>query len=339
MLQLGLKNTSGFLKLARGANKMKLLKLWLISFVLVACTAKPIVDSNTIILGVWHPGLLYPLVALPTDVYVISTDGAGKISSKPPPGLGEFPEWSPDGQWVAYVEQGDPYSSIVYIMRQDGSQRTRVTYHNGNSTQVTWSPDGTHIAYYAYDDSTSSGIYLLNVECILNEETECELSPTFLTYGYSPKWAPDGKRMVYEYHDEIASARYNTILVISMDGVGETMELIPGNLGCAFPSWSPDGTRIVVNCKGDIYTVRPDGTELVKLTHQNSGSNMMPTWSPDGSKIAFISSSRDGLGECLGGSSDCIYSSALYSMDADGGNVTRLSHNNDESVWWYAWVP
>jgi len=320
---------------------MKLLKPWFISFALVACTARPVVDSNIIVLGVQRAGILDPLVTPPMDVYAISTDGAGKVPREPLPGLGAYPEWSPDGQWVADVERdGLTFdSSNVYIMRRDGSQRTRVTYHNGGSSHVAWSPDGTYIAYYAHDDITGTGIYLLNVECVLNEAKKCDLSPTFLTFGYSPDWSPDGKRIVYEYY-EIASARHSKILVISTDGAGELVELTPEIHSCVSSSWSPDGTKIAFNCGGDIYTVKPDGTELVKLTRQNGGSNRMPIWSPDGSRIAFISS-RDGLGECIGGicESGGIYSSALYSMDADGSNVIRLSHRDDESVLWYAWIP
>lgn len=319
---------------------MKLLKPWLIISVLVACTAKPPVDSNTIVLGVQRAGLLDPFVIPPISVYAVSTDGAGEISRKLPPGLGEYPEWSPDGQWIAYVKQdGLTFdTSNIYIMRRDGRQRTRVTYHDGGSCHVSWSPDGTHIAYYAHDSTTGTGIYLLNVECVLNGTTECDLSPTFLTFGYSPDWSPDGKKIVYEYYKPI-SARESAILVISTDGTGEPVELTPG-IRCAFPSWSPDGTRIALSCGGDIYTVRPDGTGLVKLTHRNGGGNRMPIWSPDGSRIAFISS-RDGLGKCIGGICDSggIFSNALYSMDADGSNVIRLSHRDDESVVWYAWIP
>lgn len=318
---------------------MKRPRFWFIGLVLAACTASPVVDSGTIVLGVQRAGLLDPLVN-PVSTYAISTDGSGNVPGEPPPGLGEHPEWSPDGQWIAYVERDGPAfdSSNIYVMRRDGRQRTRVTFHAGGSSDVAWSPDGETIAYYADDDTTGAGIYLLNVGCVLDEAAECNLSPTFLAFGYSPDWSSGGERIVYE-HYEAASARQRRVLVISVNGDREPAELPPPeSRSCGSPSWSPDGTRIALSCEGDIYTARPDGTELTRLTH--SGDNWMPEWSPDGGRITFISS-RNGLGQCIGRICDSvgIYSSALYSMDDDGGNVVRLSHRDDESVLWYAWVP
>jgi hypothetical protein len=62
----------------------------------------------------------------------------------------------------------------------------------------------------------------------------------------------------------------------------------------------------------DIYTVRPDGSHLVRLTSV-VGPNRRPRWSPDGSRIAF-QSNRDGNAE-------------IYVMKADGSNQTRLTNN------------
>lgn len=63
----------------------------------------------------------------------------------------------------------------------------------------------------------------------------------------------------------------------------------------------------------EIFTVRPNGTGLKKLT-DNLVDEWGPTWSPDGTKIAF-SSHRDGNGE-------------IYVMDRTGLNVARVTENN-----------
>jgi Tol biopolymer transport system component len=62
----------------------------------------------------------------------------------------------------------------------------------------------------------------------------------------------------------------------------------------------------------DIFTMNPDGSEEVQLTHHLSRDGG-PKWSPTGEKILF-SSNRDGAP----GDWD------LYLMDADGSNVRRV---------------
>ena len=78
---------------------------------------------------------------------------------------------------------------------------------------------------------------------------------------------------------------------------------------------SPDGSRLVFesNRSGnwDIYTMKPDGTELVRLT-DNPAADVGPIWSPDGKRILFGSERDDGDPE-------------VYVMNADGSNQLRLT--------------
>lgn len=68
----------------------------------------------------------------------------------------------------------------------------------------------------------------------------------------------------------------------------------------------------------EIYSVNADGTGLSRLT-DNDSYDGEPAWSPDGQRIAFVSD-RDFDGSARPG-----YTSELYAMDADGGNVERLT--------------
>ncbi len=60
----------------------------------------------------------------------------------------------------------------------------------------------------------------------------------------------------------------------------------------------------------EIYTVRPDGTGLTRLTF-SAGNDTAPSWSPDGQRIAFLSS--------RGGDDQ------IFVMNADGSNVVALT--------------
>lgn len=74
-----------------------------------------------------------------------------------------------------------------------------------------------------------------------------------------------------------------------------------------------------------IYTVRPDGTGVRRLTN---GPDRNPTWSPDGTKIAFVR---------FDGGRD--YSHALMVMNADGTEERRVAPVATWRVHDFDWSP
>jgi Tol biopolymer transport system component len=83
------------------------------------------------------------------DLSAVSIDGTQTI----PIAKSQFDEtegqFSPDGQWVAYVSN-ESGRAEVYLQRfPEGTDRTQVSTAGG--TQVRWSPDGSEIFYIAPD--------------------------------------------------------------------------------------------------------------------------------------------------------------------------------------------
>jgi TolB protein len=99
-----------------------------------------------------------------------------------------------------------------------------------------------------------------------------------------------------------------------------------GGYNCS-PDWSPKGDKIAFARQEEggfhIYTIRPDGTDLKRITRE--GSNENPSWAPDGRHIAFASR--------RGGSYD------IYIMTADGGGPWRVttSESNETEPAWSPW--
>lgn len=93
------------------------------------------------------------------------------------------------------------------------------------------------------------------------------------------------------------------------------------------PAWSPreDLIAFVSQEPGndEIYTVRPDGSFLERLTVSVWSWDKHPSWSPDGTRIVFWSNRETGR-------------SQLWIMDWDGRNQRRLldsPHNDWDPVW------
>jgi TolB protein len=113
-------------------------------------------------------------------------------------------------------------------------------------------------------------------------------------------WAPDGGRIAVNYLPLNGIGR-SGLYVLTADGTQETFL----STGAVYPRWSPDGTRIAYRTyEGDIYSIRPDGTDLRPLATL-AGDELNPEWSPDGRQIAYWRAAANTY--------------ELWLMDADGG--------------------
>jgi TolB protein len=108
--------------------------------------------------------------------------------------------------------------------------------------------------------------------------------------------------------------------VVNPDGSGE-VTLSSGH-NDRFPAWSPDGRRIAFTRGSNVMVMNADGSNQVLLT---AGGE--PSWSPDGSRIAFESTRDDPLAP------------EIYSMNADGTDVVRLTTEPDVNDVFPAWSP
>src|SRR5262249_15742093 len=147
-----------------------------------------------------------------------------------------------------------------------------------------------------------------------------------------PSWSPDGKEIVYRYWtDKGEGLRIVTVAT----GAVRTLTTDYDTL----PVWSPKGDHIVFNRmhkdsrfqheEFDIFTMRPDGTEVKRLT-ESEGNDAHPAWSPDGNYILW-SSSRFGFKDeaPLNIFNPQPYAE-LFIMNSDGSNQRPLTDNQYE---------
>jgi Tol biopolymer transport system component len=146
-----------------------------------------------------------------------------------------------------------------------------------------------------------------------------ELQSTTSDGTASPAWSPDGKEIVYFVAGEKDSGgpvppRLSAVWVVDADGQ-HLRQVSPTALTAQDPHWSPDGSRLLfVSPDGggqDIYTMRPDGTGISRLTAD--GGSASAGWAPDG-RILYVRTATGGAGETPG----------WWTMDADGTHPTLL---------------
>jgi len=116
--------------------------------------------------------------------------------------------------------------------------------------------------------------------------------------------------------------------IIEIVGVCSIVALAGVSLQALAQSESGQGRILFVSeweRNSEIYVMDADGSNIQRLTTAKTDTGSwqgQPVWSPDGRRIAFHSR-RDGSSDQPG-----VFSEhEIYVMDADGGNVERLTDN------------
>jgi Tol biopolymer transport system component len=209
-------------------------------------------------------------------IYLMNADGSGihKIAD------GGFSAWSPDGGSIAFAaasRQGNDIFSISI----DGSRLLQLTDTAATDGLPTWSPDGSQIAFIEGDQIwvvDADGAHAHAVTDIPNDGIG----------GYSPDWSPDGTTIAFEVFD---GSSWN-IYTVQPDGTG-LRPLADSGGDEIQPVWSPDGSLMAYMASsqgsggtGDntgtfyVYTSRPDGTGVTRVTTDVGGAGGSLTWQP-----------------------------------------------------------
>ena len=104
-----------------------------------------------------------------------------------------------------------------------------------------------------------------------------------------PRISPDGKTVLFTIATvDLAGNRSVTQIYSVPTTGGAPIQITKGERSSSSPRWSPDGKLVAYTNAGQIWTMRPDGSDSKKVTSISTGASN-PVWSPDGTVIAFTS--------------------------------------------------
>jgi Tol biopolymer transport system component len=261
-----------------------------------------------------------------TRLWVAGSDGGGVHELFPDrPADQTSVAWSPDGTRLIFSESGK-----LYLSDASGSEPqvvdTGCVAPCSSDSDAAFSGDGTQLVFRRAVGAESWVIAAMD----LASGRVVELSSTPAVFDEGPRWSPDGKQIAFSRYDKV---RGDKTAVFVMDADGQNLhQLSPATLPARFPEWSPDGSRIVftsfvdqiVGVLGkdaashlhrDVYTARPDGSDLRRLT--DDGISSGAAWTPDG-RLLFSRIPLDS------GNMPTNPGSGLWTMDADGTNAAQL---------------
>ncbi len=232
-----------------------------------------------------------------------------------------MPQLSNDGKLVYTDHPGD---GSVMISDPDGSNQQRIYGGpgiRGRSFQAVWSRDSQWVAFgfggWFYNRDTQKNVIMR----VKRDGTGAEI----LTDGKSncgfPSWSADGKRIVYR----LFGAEGGGLRILNVDD--KSVQMLTNDED-NLPDWSPDGSRIVFtrkmrNANFDVFTIKPDGTDLRKLT-DSAGTDGHAVWTKDG-RILYSSGIYGFKDEAVTYDANFQPYGGIWIMNADGSGKRLLT--------------
>jgi dipeptidyl aminopeptidase/acylaminoacyl peptidase len=242
-----------------------------------------------------------------SEIWVVPTDGSAPPSRFTGGPRDQWPRFSPDGRWLAFLRAGaeEGARAQLQVMPVGGGEPRQLCEHPLGVEAIAWSPDSTRIAYVAR--VPEPGRYGTKD-------------------GVPPSKEPPRRVTTLKFRlDDVGFTLDRRPHVFVVDALAERPEpaqLTRGDFDHADPAWSPDGRQVAfVSARhedrdddelSDVFVVPAEGGDAVQLSRTTLPASR-PAFSPDGRTVWFRAASSD----------EAARNAGLWSMPADGSAPPR----------------
>jgi TolB protein len=147
------------------------------------------------------------------------------------------PQWSPDGQSIAYLSDRTSQYTMLWIMSSSGTNQRQLTRPRGaldTYDRFAWSPDGSQIAITGFASGRSQ-IYLVSLS-----RPDVPRAITSEPGGaFDPAWSPDGRYLAFAARE----GRRVAIRVVDIEAGDPPSTLVNADMARS-PRWAPWGGAI-----------------------------------------------------------------------------------------------
>ena len=259
-----------------------------------------------------------------SEIWMMNADGSRKRKLMD----GGSPVWSPDGTRIAYVTDGEPRGSQIFMRWMDdlAAEPSQITNLSESPGGIQWSPDGTQIAFTMLVPPTQEE-WQIEIPVAPPQGAEWTDSPRIIDRAVYRRdrqgFLDDGRRHIF---------------VVSADG-GTHRQVSQGNYNFGSPRWSAAGPTLYFSGlmeedaeyhwrESEIYGLDVSSGAVTRLTN-HPGPDSGPVPSPDGSMIAFTGNDY---------TEQTYIERQLYVMNADGSGRRSLTPALDHSPGIFRWA-